>query len=60
MDPTTTNSPFPVGYQAVPGPSKQGTMAVRVNADGSLTVEVIANPSGTFSGFTSAARTYTR
>lgn len=59
IDPST-KTPMPVGYQAVPGTSKQGTMAIRVNADGSLTVEVIANPTGSFSGFTSAARTYMR
>ena len=59
IDPST-KTPWPVGYQAVPGTSKQGTMAIRVNADGSLTVEVIANPTGSFSGFTSAARTYMR
>lgn len=51
-----SSAPLPIGYHVTKG-SLMGSLALRVNTDGSLTMQTL--PTGqTFSAFTSAARTF--
>lgn len=61
INPPGSMAPWPVGYTVIGGGDK-GVVALQVNADGSLSVEIntsINSISG-FTAFTSAKRTYTR
>lgn len=55
-------SPAPIGYDVVPGPTILGLVAVQVNADGTLTIEPLpsAQDPAAFKGFTTAKRIYRR
>ena len=55
-------SPAPIGYDLVPGQAVLGLVAVQVNADETLTVEVMpgATDPATFKGFTATKRIYRR
>jgi len=60
-NPSGSMAPWPVGYTVVTG-SDKGVVALQVNADGSLSVEIntsLTTTSG-FTAFTSAKRTYNR
>jgi hypothetical protein len=60
-NPPGSGAPWPIGYTAASG-SSMGIVALQVNADGSLSVEIntsVSDPSA-FTGFTSAKRIYTR
>ena len=54
--PTSLTSPYPIGYKEGRG-ALMGSMAIRVNSDGSLTIETMATGT-TFTAFTAAARTF--
>lgn len=60
-NPPGSMAPWPVGYTVVTGMAK-GVVALQVNADGTLSVEIntsLSDPSA-FTAFTSAKRIYTR
>ena len=56
-----SQEPWPIGYTVGPGRSL-GIVALQVNADNSLTIEIIpgATSATQFTGFTANKRTYTR
>ena len=61
-DPDAGNAPYPIGYGIVTGPL-EGIVAVQVNPDGTLSVEIAPSVNGqppTFSGFTEKKRIYRR
>lgn len=60
--PGPPGAPDPIGYRLTPGPGVIGLLALRVNAEGTLTMELdLAHTRVTeFAGFTSAQRTYHR
>lgn len=55
---TSPTAPLPIGYTVVKG-SLMGSLALRVNADGSLTMQT-TRQGETFTAFTAAARTFRR
>ena len=59
--PQNTYSPQPINYDVVPG-TVMGVVAVQVNGDGTLTIELVpgAEDAAVFKGFGAARRTYRR
>jgi hypothetical protein len=61
VPPSAENAPMPIDYDVVPF-GTEGIVAVRVNGDGTLTIEPRpgAQDPASFTGFTTAKRTYRR
>ena len=59
--PPEGNAPQPINYDLIPG-NVQGLVAVQVNADGSMTIELRlgAQDSATLKNFSDAKRLYRR
>jgi hypothetical protein len=61
-NPPGSMAPWPVGYTVVTGDSSKGVVALQVNADGSLSLELnttLSNPAS-LTAFTTAKRIYNR
>lgn len=60
--PGAPGAPDPIGYRLVPGPGVLGLLALRVNSDGTLTMELDLTHTqvSDFAGFSAAQRTYHR